>query len=526
MQPVYERGQDRGLDRAAAQRDQRPAVRLRLRPPGLARRRAAVTNLERKRRWCSCSTRASTCSTGGWRPATAPRIALTGGGRRPQLRRAARPGAAATAAGLRALGLQPEQRVLMLMADSPQFVVVYLAAMRIGAIPVPVSTMLRADGLAELLRDSRARFLAVTREFGRGRPRRRRRGARADRRPGRRRAARPDAASRCTGSDELAAGPADESVYPTGRLARVLALHLGHHRDAKARDAPARRDPRSSARPTARQVLGITPGRPLPVGGQGLLRLRPGQLGAVPARRSGAAAVLEPAPSRPGRDRASARREYGATLFFAGPTFFANMLRADLPADALAGGPAGRLGRRGAAGRAVRAVDGALRRRHPRRHRHDRDAAHLPVQPAGRGPAGHHRASPCPATTCELLRRGRPRGPAGHAGHAVRARRVHGHRLLVALRRVAAGVPGRVAAHRRHLRPGRRRLLRLPRPHRRHAQGQRHLGQRRPRSRRGCSRTRRWPRRSSSPPRTPTGWRSRSPTCSPQPTARRRPRTS
>ena len=95
----------------------------------------------------------------------APRIALTGGagdlsyaGLHDQVCR--------TAGGLRSLGLQPEQRVLMLMADSPQFVVVYLAAMRIGAIPVPVSTMLHADGVAELLRDSRARFLAVTHEFG------------------------------------------------------------------------------------------------------------------------------------------------------------------------------------------------------------------------------------------------------------------------------------------------------------------------------------------------------------------------
>src|SRR2546421_8541112 len=70
-----------------------------------------------------------------------------------------------TAAGLRSLGLAPEQRLMMLMADSPEFVTVYLAAMRIGAIPVPVSTMLRADGVAELLNDSRARFLAVTREF-------------------------------------------------------------------------------------------------------------------------------------------------------------------------------------------------------------------------------------------------------------------------------------------------------------------------------------------------------------------------
>ncbi len=54
----------------------------------------------------------------------------------------------------------------MCMADSPDFVTLYLAAMRIGAIPVPVSTMQRADGLAELLRDSRARLLAVTPEFG------------------------------------------------------------------------------------------------------------------------------------------------------------------------------------------------------------------------------------------------------------------------------------------------------------------------------------------------------------------------
>jgi benzoate-CoA ligase family protein len=50
----------------------------------------------------------------------------------------------------------------------------------------------------------------------------------------------------------------------------------------------------------------------------------------------GAAAILEPAPARP--DVLAARaRSFGATLFFAGPTFFANMLRADLPADALGG---------------------------------------------------------------------------------------------------------------------------------------------------------------------------------------------
>ena len=51
---------------------------------------------------------------------------------------------------------------------------------------------------------------------------------------------------------------------------------------------------------------------------------------------AGATAILEPAPSKP-EVLAERARKYGATLFFAGPTFFANMLRAGLPADALRG---------------------------------------------------------------------------------------------------------------------------------------------------------------------------------------------
>jgi benzoate-CoA ligase family protein len=48
----------------------------------------------------------------------------------------------------------------------------------------------------------------------------------------------------------------------------------------------------------------------------------------------GACAVLEPAPARP-EVMSERARTFGATLFFAGPTFFANMLRADLPPDVL-----------------------------------------------------------------------------------------------------------------------------------------------------------------------------------------------
>jgi benzoate-CoA ligase len=51
---------------------------------------------------------------------------------------------------------------------------------------------------------------------------------------------------------------------------------------------------------------------------------------------AGAASVLLPAPSRPDAI-ARAAAQHAATLFFAGPTFFANMLRAGLPPAALAG---------------------------------------------------------------------------------------------------------------------------------------------------------------------------------------------
>src|SRR5262245_57720591 len=70
-----------------------------------------------------------------------------------------------TASVLVDLGLRPEQRLLMVVADSPQFVQLYLAAMRIGAIPVPVSTMLRSPDIAELVSDSRAPIVVSSPEF-------------------------------------------------------------------------------------------------------------------------------------------------------------------------------------------------------------------------------------------------------------------------------------------------------------------------------------------------------------------------
>jgi benzoate-CoA ligase family protein len=63
---------------------------------------------------------------------------------------------------LHALGVRLEQRVLLVMLDTVRFPALFLGAMKIGAVPVPVNTLLTADDYDELLRDSRARVLVVS----------------------------------------------------------------------------------------------------------------------------------------------------------------------------------------------------------------------------------------------------------------------------------------------------------------------------------------------------------------------------
>ncbi|HWN31995.1 MAG TPA: benzoate-CoA ligase family protein [Pseudonocardia sp.] len=71
----------------------------------------------------------------------------------------------AVAAGLTALGVRAEERVMFFAADSPELVAGLLGAMHLGAVAVPVSTMLTAADLAGLLADSRARLLVTSVEF-------------------------------------------------------------------------------------------------------------------------------------------------------------------------------------------------------------------------------------------------------------------------------------------------------------------------------------------------------------------------
>ncbi|MFF4500637.1 benzoate-CoA ligase family protein [Streptomyces sp. NPDC001401] len=70
------------------------------------------------------------------------------------------------AAGLRALGVRPEERVLFCMADDIELFTGILAAFRIGAVAVPASTMLTGAELGRLVADCRSRVVLGSEEFG------------------------------------------------------------------------------------------------------------------------------------------------------------------------------------------------------------------------------------------------------------------------------------------------------------------------------------------------------------------------
>src|SRR3954451_22916972 len=71
--------------------------------------------------------------------------------------------AAASRAGnlLRGLGVAREERVLMVLDDTTAFPVVFLVAMRLGAVPVPVSPLDKADNFRHFVEDSYARVVVA-----------------------------------------------------------------------------------------------------------------------------------------------------------------------------------------------------------------------------------------------------------------------------------------------------------------------------------------------------------------------------
>jgi benzoate-CoA ligase family protein len=64
--------------------------------------------------------------------------------------------------GLKGLGVRREERVAMLLLDTPEFAYCFFGAIKIGAVPVPMNTLLKAHEYEYILNDCRAAVLIVS----------------------------------------------------------------------------------------------------------------------------------------------------------------------------------------------------------------------------------------------------------------------------------------------------------------------------------------------------------------------------
>jgi acyl-coenzyme A synthetase/AMP-(fatty) acid ligase len=66
---------------------------------------------------------------------------------------------------LAGLGIEPGERVTMVVRDDEAFPAFFLGALRAGIVPVPLSTMLKGPALGDIVADAGARALVVSDVF-------------------------------------------------------------------------------------------------------------------------------------------------------------------------------------------------------------------------------------------------------------------------------------------------------------------------------------------------------------------------
>ncbi|NKZ06811.1 benzoate-CoA ligase family protein [Actinomadura latina] len=244
------------------------------------------------------------------------------------------------AAGLESWGTRAEERVVLFMADGPSMAAAILGAMLLGAVPVPVSTMLTGTELAALLNDARARALLVSDRFAVAAE------AALAHAPGVRRVAVEGGAGlqappgvRVDPFEDLVRagrerGGRPAEPYLTSDDSSALWLYTsgttGKPKGAMHRHANIRH----VVETYGRQVLGITPEDRCYSVAKLFFAYGIGNSLFFPLS-AGAATILDPGPPSPA-SVAERLAEYRPTLFFAVPTFYAAILNADVPAEAFA----------------------------------------------------------------------------------------------------------------------------------------------------------------------------------------------
>src|SRR5215831_1877905 len=63
---------------------------------------------------------------------------------------------------LKKLGVRQEERVGLLLLDTPEFPYCFFGGIKIGAVPIPINTMLKPSEYEYILNDSRVRILIVS----------------------------------------------------------------------------------------------------------------------------------------------------------------------------------------------------------------------------------------------------------------------------------------------------------------------------------------------------------------------------
>jgi benzoate-CoA ligase family protein len=244
---------------------------------------------------------------------------------------------ASFAAGLRSVDVRPGERVLFVCSDRPELLAGLLGTWRYGAVAVPVSTMLTGPELAKVVADSGARMLVVTPEF----------------------ASAASVAARSAPELSHLVAVAGAALEPTSSATvlswdGLLAAGSWHSGDAVTTAATTGDTPalwlytsgttgtpkgamhrhaniRAVCETYARDVLHITRDDVCFSIAKLFFAYGLGNAALFPLY-AGATTVLEP--RRPSPDVVVERmREDAPTLFFAGPTFFAALLAAELPED-------------------------------------------------------------------------------------------------------------------------------------------------------------------------------------------------
>ena len=287
---------------------------------------------------------------------------------------------------LRALDIRREERILIGLLDSIDWPTAFLGAIKAGVVPVPVNTLLTEDDYRFMLEDSRARLLVV--------------------------------------SEELYPKFA-KAIGACASLAHVVVSGANGHGHQRFEELLAGGGPAMAAAPTVRDDIcfwlytsGST-GKPkaavhthadlaltdalyakpfLGIGETDVcysvakLFFAYGLGNALTfPMAAGATTIL--LPDRPTPELVAAiLKKHQVTGILCRADVLRRLSRQPAGPGARRNAIAPlRVGRRGAPRRRRPALERALRRRHSRRHRLDRDAAHLRLEPRRRGEIRHHR---------------------------------------------------------------------------------------------------------------------------------------